>query len=58
MVVMRPLLVAAEVLVGGKKFTVVKVEFVFLAPSAQWYMRVRKAKLKVFKKLLSNVFST
>ena len=24
----------------------------------QWYMRVRKAKLKVFKKLLSNVFST
>ena len=30
---MRPLLVAAEVLVGGKKFTVVKVEFVFLAPS-------------------------
>ena len=26
--------------------------------NAQWYMRVRKAKLKVFKKLLSNVFST
>ena len=31
MVVVRPLLLAAEVRVRGKKFTVVKLEFVFLA---------------------------
>ena len=29
-----------------------------VVPEAQWYMRVRKVKSKVFKKLLFNAFST
>jgi hypothetical protein len=36
----------------------VKYFFVGITYNAQWYMRVRKVKSKVFKKLLFNAFST